>query len=112
MHIVELLNNQHPQVLLGRAARNPSSPKSVLVLGIAPTQVQDLALGLVEPHEVRMSPLLQPAKVPLDGILSLWMASCPSGESAAPLSLVSSANLLRVHLGDKEPNSASLTQCC
>ena len=29
---------------------------------------------------------------------SLLMASCPSGVSTAPLSLVSSANLLRVHL--------------
>jgi len=35
---------------------------------IAPTQVQDLALGLVELHEVHMGP---PLKVPLDGIPSL-----------------------------------------
>jgi len=61
------------------------------VLGIAPTHVQDLALGLVEPHEVLMGPLLKLVQVPL------WMASLPSGMSTAPLSLVSSANLLRVH---------------
>ena len=48
-----------------------SIPHSVLKLGIAPTQVQDLALGLVELHEVHMGPLLQPVKVSLDGISSL-----------------------------------------
>ena len=35
------------------------------------TQVQDLTLGLVELHEVRMGPFLKPVKVPLDGIPSL-----------------------------------------
>jgi len=34
--------------------------------------VQDLALGLVEPHEVHVGPLLQLVQVPLDGILSFW----------------------------------------
>ncbi|KAK4823973.1 hypothetical protein QYF61_008592 [Mycteria americana] len=38
---------------------------------VALTQVQDLALGLIEPHEVHKSPLLQLVHVPLDGILSL-----------------------------------------
>ena len=41
------------------------------MLGIAPTHVQDLALGLVELHEVRTGPPLKPVKVPLDGIPSL-----------------------------------------
>jgi len=44
-------------------------------------------LGLVEPHEVHMGPFLE-----------LVQASHPSGVVNAPLSLVSSANLLRVHL--------------
>ena len=48
---------------------------SLYVLGIAPTQVQDLALGLVEPPEVHMGPLLQLIQVPLDGIPS-WCVSC------------------------------------
>ncbi|KAK4827673.1 hypothetical protein QYF61_020484 [Mycteria americana] len=68
---VELLINQHPQVLLLRAALNPFSAHPVFVLGVALTHVQDLALGLVEPHEVRMGPPLKPVKVPLDGIPSL-----------------------------------------
>ena len=45
---VELLANQHPQVLLLRAALNPLIAQPVSVFGIAPIHVQDLALGLVE----------------------------------------------------------------
>ncbi|KAK4827359.1 hypothetical protein QYF61_017284 [Mycteria americana] len=53
------------------AALNPLIAKPVSMFGIALTQVQDLALGLVELHEVRMGPPLKPVKVPLDGISSL-----------------------------------------
>ncbi|KAK4825967.1 hypothetical protein QYF61_003536 [Mycteria americana] len=67
----ELLINQHPQVLLLRAAVNPFSTQPVFVLGIALTHVQDLALGLVELHEVCPGPALKPVTVPLDGIPSL-----------------------------------------
>ncbi|GAB0184583.1 cAMP-dependent protein kinase inhibitor alpha [Grus japonensis] len=68
---VELFIHQYPQVLLFRAAFNLFLAQSVAVLGIVPTHVQDLALGLVELHVVRMDPPLQPVKVPLDGIPSL-----------------------------------------
>ncbi|KAK4828488.1 hypothetical protein QYF61_026759 [Mycteria americana] len=68
---VEFLINQHPQVLLLRAALNPFSAQHVFVLGIVLTHVQDLALGLVELHKVRRGPPLKPVKVPLDGIPSL-----------------------------------------
>ena len=44
------------------------------MLGIALTHVQDLALGLVELHEVCMGPCLKPVQVPLDGILALQRA--------------------------------------
>ena len=84
---VELLVYQHPQVLLLRAALNPFSAQPVSVLGIAPTQVQDLALGLVEPHEVHTGPPLQAVQVPLDGIPSIPRVDC----------LVLSANMLRMH---------------
>ncbi|KAK4830147.1 hypothetical protein QYF61_008635 [Mycteria americana] len=43
----------------------------VFVLWIAPTQVQDLALGLAELHEVHTGPPLKPVTVTLDGIPSL-----------------------------------------
>ncbi|PKU44723.1 hypothetical protein llap_4997 [Limosa lapponica baueri] len=39
--------------------------------GVALTQLQDLALGLFDPHEVHIGPLLEPAQITLDGILSL-----------------------------------------
>jgi len=86
---VQLFIHQYPQVLLVRAALNHFIPQPVLIPGVAPTQMQGLALGFVEPREFHMDPLLE---------LVLWTASHPSGVSTAPLSLVSSANFLRVHL--------------
>ncbi|KAK4824943.1 hypothetical protein QYF61_021631, partial [Mycteria americana] len=68
---VQLFIHQYPQALLFRAALSPFIPQPVLILGVALTQVQDPALGLVEPHEVHMGPLLELVQVPLDGILSL-----------------------------------------
>ncbi|KAK4811312.1 LOW QUALITY PROTEIN: hypothetical protein QYF61_024448 [Mycteria americana] len=66
---VQLFIHQYPQVLFRRAALNHIIPQPVLIPGVAPTQ--DPALGLVEPHEVHMGPLLQLVQAPLDGILSL-----------------------------------------
>ncbi|KAK4824031.1 hypothetical protein QYF61_009622 [Mycteria americana] len=73
---VELLINQHPQVLLLKASLNPFSTQPVFVLGIALTHVQDLALGLAELHEVGTGPNLKPVKVPLDGTPSLQRVDC------------------------------------
>ncbi|KAK4822423.1 hypothetical protein QYF61_015173 [Mycteria americana] len=57
------------------ALLNPFFRQPVLIPGLAPTQVQDLALGLVEPHEVRMGPLLELVQVPVNGIPSLRRVS-------------------------------------
>jgi len=38
---------------------NPFIPQFVLVVRVASTQVQDLAFGFVEPHEVHLGPLLK-----------------------------------------------------
>jgi len=38
--------------------------------------MQDLALGLVESHEVHTGPLLELVLVPLDGIPSFWCVNC------------------------------------
>ncbi|KAK4827094.1 hypothetical protein QYF61_014196 [Mycteria americana] len=73
---IQLFIHQYPQVLLHRAALNPFIPQPVLILGADPTQVQDLVLGLAEPHEVHMGPLLQLVQVPLDGIPSLRHVNC------------------------------------
>ena len=42
------------------------------MLEIASTQVHDLALGLVELHEVGIGSLLKPVQILLDNILSLY----------------------------------------
>ncbi|PKU46357.1 rna-directed dna polymerase from mobile element jockey- hypothetical protein [Limosa lapponica baueri] len=67
---VKLLVHQHPQVLLLRAGLNPFSSQPVSVLGIAVTQVQNLALGLAELHEVCTGLPFKLVWVPLDGIPS------------------------------------------
>jgi len=64
----QLFIHQYPQVLLGRAALNPFTPQPVVIPGVALTQVQDLAFGLVEPHEVHTGLILEVVQVPLEGI--------------------------------------------
>ncbi|KAK4831353.1 hypothetical protein QYF61_017484 [Mycteria americana] len=59
-----------------RAALNPFIPQPVLRPGVALTQVQDLAVGLVEPQEVHMDPLLELVQVPVNGTLSLRHVNC------------------------------------
>ena len=44
--------------------------------GVAPIQVQHLALGLVEPHGVPMGTFAESAEAPVDGILSLRCDNC------------------------------------
>ena len=39
---------------------NPYIPQLVLLAGVATTQVQDLAVDFVEPHEALLGPLLKP----------------------------------------------------
>ena len=68
--------HQYPQVLLCRAVLKPFISQSVLILEVAPTHVHDLALGLVEPHEVHMDPLLELVQMPLNGTLSLRRVNC------------------------------------
>ncbi|KAK4826957.1 hypothetical protein QYF61_012806 [Mycteria americana] len=73
---VQLFVHQYPQVLFRRAALNPFITQPVLKPKIAPTQVQDPALGLVEPHEAHTGPLLQLVQVPLDDNASSWCVNC------------------------------------
>jgi len=73
---VQLFIHQYVQDLLGRAALNPLIPQPVLIAGVALTQMQDLALGLVELREVHTGPFLELVQVPLDGILSFWCVNC------------------------------------
>ena len=52
--------DQHPKVLFHRAAFQPLLPKPVALHGVVVTQMQDAALGLVEPHTAALSPSIQP----------------------------------------------------
>ncbi|KAK4825855.1 hypothetical protein QYF61_003129 [Mycteria americana] len=75
---IQLAVNQHPQVLLCWAAFQPLFPKPVALHGVAVAQVQDLALGLVEPHTTGLSPSIQPVQVPLQSLLTLKQIKTPT----------------------------------
>jgi len=57
---VQLVIHHYPQILFIRAVLHPYIPQLVLIAGVAMTQVQDPALGFVEPHEAHLGPLLEP----------------------------------------------------
>lgn len=71
-----MLRHVNPQVFFLRSALNLFSAQLLFVLGVALTQLQGLALGLVELHEVCKEALPKPVKVPLDATLSLQHVSC------------------------------------
>jgi len=56
---VLLAFQQYPQVLFCKAVLNPLMPQLVLVVRIALTLVQELAIRFVETHEVLLGPLLK-----------------------------------------------------
>ncbi|KAK4810660.1 hypothetical protein QYF61_007460 [Mycteria americana] len=70
--------HQHPQVLLCQAAFQPLFPKPVVLHGVVVAQVQDLALGLVEPHTIGPSSLIQPVQVPLQSLPPLKQINTPA----------------------------------
>ncbi|KAK4832371.1 hypothetical protein QYF61_022226 [Mycteria americana] len=70
--------DQHPQVLFCEAAFQPLFPKPVALHGLAVTQVQDLALGLVEPHTIGLGPLIQPVQIPLQSLPTLQQINTPA----------------------------------
>ncbi|KAK4822538.1 hypothetical protein QYF61_015544 [Mycteria americana] len=70
--------DQHPQVLLCQAAFQPLFPKPVALHGVAVAQVQDLALGLVEPHTIDLGPSIQPVQVPLQSLPTLQQINTPT----------------------------------
>ncbi|KAK4824040.1 hypothetical protein QYF61_009631 [Mycteria americana] len=70
--------NQHPQVLFCLAAFQPLFPKPVALHGVVVTQVQDLALSLVEPHAVGLGPSIQPVQVPLQSLPTLQQINTPT----------------------------------
>jgi len=63
--------DQHIQVLFCLGACQPLFPKPVTLCGVVVTQVQDLALGLVEPHTIGLGPSIQPVQIPLQSLPTL-----------------------------------------
>ena len=57
---VQFAIHQYSQVFFSRAVLSPFILQLVFVVGVASTQLQDLAFGYVEPHEVHLVPLLKP----------------------------------------------------
>ena len=51
---VHLPIHQHLQVFLSIDALNPFIPQLAFAVDIASTQVQDFALGFVEPHQIHL----------------------------------------------------------
>ncbi|KAK4814181.1 hypothetical protein QYF61_011904 [Mycteria americana] len=75
---IQLAIDQHPQVLFRWAAFQPLFPKPVALHGVVVTQVQDPALGLVEPHTIGLSPLIQPVHIPLQSLPTLKQINTPT----------------------------------
>ncbi|GAB0190507.1 hypothetical protein GRJ2_001516000 [Grus japonensis] len=75
---IQLPTDQHPQVLFCQAAFQPLFPKPVALHGVVVTQVQDPALGLVKPHTVGLSPLIQPVQIPQKSLPTLKQINTPA----------------------------------
>ncbi|KAK4819909.1 hypothetical protein QYF61_014644 [Mycteria americana] len=75
---IQLAVNQHSQVLFQWAAFQPLYPKPVALHGAVVAQVQDLALGLIKPHPIDLSPLIQPVQVPLQSLPALQQINTPA----------------------------------
>jgi len=69
--------NQHTKVRFCQAAFQPLLPKPVVLHGVIVTKVQDLELGLVEPHTVGLGPWIQPVQIPLQSLPTLEQIDTP-----------------------------------
>ncbi|KAK4813083.1 hypothetical protein QYF61_007585 [Mycteria americana] len=87
--------NQHPQVLFCQAAFQPLFPKPVALHGVVVAQVQDLALGLVEPHTIDLGPSIQPVQVPLQSLPTLKINKLTTRAHHIDINLWMKASFLR-----------------
>jgi len=60
------------------SAFQPLLPKPVALHGVVVTQVQDPALGFVEPHTVDLGPSLQSVQIPLQRLPTFQQINTPS----------------------------------
>ncbi|GAB0183390.1 mitochondrial enolase superfamily member 1 [Grus japonensis] len=75
---VQPVVSQHPQVLFCQAAFQPLFPKPVVFHGVVVTDMQDLALGLVEPDTVGLGPLIHPVQISLQSLPTLKQINTPA----------------------------------
>ena len=68
---VQLSSNQPPLVPFLFTVIQPLSPKPIALHGVIVAKVQDLALGLAEPHPIHLSPAIQLLLIPLKGLPAL-----------------------------------------
>ncbi|KAJ7408904.1 hypothetical protein WISP_117880 [Willisornis vidua] len=80
-----LLSTATGKEVLTRSALSEFFCQSVLMSGIALTHLQDLALGLLEIHDIPMYLLIKFVQVPLDGNQSFWCVICKLAEGALDL---------------------------
>jgi len=78
---VQLVVDQHSQVLFRQAAFQPLLPKPVALHGAVVIKVQDPALGFVESHTVGLGPLIQSVQVPLQSLPTLEQIDTPTQPS-------------------------------
>ncbi|KAK4816001.1 hypothetical protein QYF61_010869 [Mycteria americana] len=75
---IQLAVDQHPQALFHQAAFQPLFSKPVVLHGVLVVQVQDLALGLVEPYIIGLGPLIRPVQIPLQSLPPLKQINTPT----------------------------------
>ena len=73
--MVNLVSTRTPRSFSVKLLSSWVGPQHILVHGVVPPQVQDLALAFVELHEVPVSPFLQLVEVTLHGSTTLWCIS-------------------------------------
>ena len=69
LNSIEPVVNQHLQIPFCRAALQPLLSRFVLVPGVTPTQMQNLAFGLVKFHAINHCPVLQSIQNPLQALI-------------------------------------------
>ncbi|PKU44339.1 integral membrane protein dgcr2 idd [Limosa lapponica baueri] len=61
-----------------KVSLQPLFPKPVALHGVVVTQVQDPALGLVEPHTIGLGPSIQPIQILLKSLPTLQQINTPT----------------------------------
>ncbi|KAJ7412692.1 integral membrane protein dgcr2 idd [Pitangus sulphuratus] len=75
---IQLIVDQHLQILFGQAAFQTLCPQPVALQGVVVTQVQDLAFCLIEPYVISFSTSIQPVQIPLQSLPRVQQINTPT----------------------------------